>query len=126
MTFTALLVDDESMVLTTLKSVFETRGFEVSTAPSAAAAADQLSRLPFDLVVTDMRMETDTAGLEVVRRAKSQPNNPVVVILSAFPIPATEWRKAGADTMFVKGGGIFHILDDIERLLHDNVNPTPH
>jgi DNA-binding response OmpR family regulator len=117
MPFTALLVDDDSAILSTLKSVFEMRGFEVSTASSAAEAAATLAGFSFDLVVTDMRMETDTAGFDVVRHAKSKANHPVVVILSAFPIPYTEWRNAGVDAMFMKGGGIFRILDDIERLL---------
>ena len=117
MPFTALLVDDDATVLQTLKAVFETREFDVSTAVSAGEAVSTLARLSFDLVVTDMRMETDRSGYEVVRQAKSTANRPVVVILSAYPIPVTEWRKAGADAMFMKGGGIFRILDDIERLL---------
>jgi hypothetical protein len=41
----------------------------------------------------------------------------VIIVLSAYPIPASEWRKAGADAAYMKGGGIFRILDDIERLL---------
>lgn len=117
MPFTALLVDDDAAVLKTLKAVFETREFDVSTAVSAGEAVSTLARLSFDLVVTDMRMETDSSGYEVVRHAKSTANRPVVIILSAYPIPVTEWRKAGADAMFMKGGGIFRILDDIERLL---------
>jgi CheY-like chemotaxis protein len=118
MPFTALIVDDDAAVLSTLKAVFEKRDFDVSTAVSAGEAVSTLARLSFDLVVTDMRMETDVSGFEVVRQAKSTTNRPVVVILSAYPIPVTEWRKAGADAMFTKGGGIFRILDDIERLLH--------
>jgi len=122
MTFTALLVEDDAAVLKTLKSIFETRDFNVATAVSAAEAATMLAQRSFDLVVTDMRMETDTSGFDVVRNAKSTDNRPVVVILSAFPIPITEWRRAGADAMFIKGGGIFRILDDIERLLHKNAS----
>lgn len=125
MPFTALLVDDDDAVLTTLKSVFETRDFDISTAVSAGDAITALTRDSFDLVVTDMRMETDTSGFEVVRHAKSTHNRPVVVILSAYPIPVTEWRMSGADAMFIKGGGIFRILDDIERLLHTHANSRP-
>jgi CheY-like chemotaxis protein len=124
MPFTALLVDDDAAVLKTLKAVFETRDFDVSTAVSAGEAVSTLARLCFDLVVTDMRMETDVSGFEVVRHAKLTTNRPVVVILSAYPIPVTEWRNAGADAMFMKGGGIFRILDDIERLLHKQANPS--
>jgi CheY-like chemotaxis protein len=125
MPFTALLVDDDDAVLKTLRGVFEMRSFDVSTAVSAGEAINTLAQLSFDLVVTDMRMETDTSGFEVVRHAKSKTQQPVVVILSAYPIPVTDWRNAGADAMFVKGGGIFRILDDIERLLHTHANNGP-
>jgi DNA-binding response OmpR family regulator len=121
MAYTALLVDDDNMVLKTLQGVFKTRNFEVSTAVSASEAQKLLAQSCFDLVVTDMRMESETSGFEVVREAKLATNHPVVVILSAYPIPATEWREAGADAMFMKGGGIFRILDDIEKLLHAHV-----
>jgi CheY-like chemotaxis protein len=124
MPFTALLVDDDAAVLKTLKAVFETRDFDVSTAVSAGEAVSTLARLSFDLVVTDMRMETDDSGFEVVRHAKSTGHRPVVIILSAYPIPVNEWRRAGADAMFMKGGGIFRILDDIERLLHKQANAS--
>ncbi len=117
MPFTALLVDDDSAVLTTLKSIFEMQRFTVSTAISAGDAVRMLEQSSFDLVVTDMRMETETAGFEVVRYAKSTSRRPVVILLSAYPIPASEWRKAGADAMFMKGGGIYRMLDDIERLV---------
>jgi hypothetical protein len=45
-------------------------------------------------------METSTAGFEVVKTAKSQPYNPAVVIISAFPDLAADWKSYGADAMF--------------------------
>jgi len=120
MSITTLLVDDDSTILKTLKGIFETRDFHVSTALSAGEAVKTLGQHSFDLVVTDMRMETETSGFEVVRHAKSAGKQPLVIILSAYPIPASEWRDAGADAMFMKGGGIFRILDDIERLVRNH------
>lgn len=125
MPFTTLLVDDDSAILSTLKLVLETRDMKVVTAVSARDALSKMETHLFDLVVTDMRMESDTSGFDVVRGAKSLSNNPVIVILSAFPIPAAEWRKAGAHAAFMKGGGIYRILDDIERLLHAHSSPHP-
>lgn len=113
----ALIIDDEPSILDTLKGLLETREFEVSTASSAHDAIRQLGQLAFDLVLTDMRMESPTAGYEVVRKATSLSPRPVVVILTAFPIPSAEWRASGADALYVKGGGILRILDDLERLL---------
>ncbi len=116
MAIDVLLVDDDAEVLRALTTIFETCDFRVRTASSAAEAIRALAEHPFDLVVTDMRMETQTAGYDVLRAAKGRPNGPAVAILSAFPIPATEWRHAGADTMFLKGVSIDRMLGDLERL----------
>ncbi len=112
-----LLVDDDHPILHMLKSIFESHHFSVSMASSAAEAVRVLDASFFDLVVTDIRMENPTAGYDVIRAAKRQPKPPVVVILSAFPIPAPEWRAAGADAMFMKGGGITRMLDDVQRMV---------
>jgi CheY-like chemotaxis protein len=120
--YRVLIVDDDRAVLNTLKLLFESRHFEVSTAPSAQDAISALATAAFDLVVTDMRMETNSSGFDVVRSAKSQTTKPIVVILSAYPIPAPEWRNAGADAMFMKGGGAFRMLDDIERILRSQAS----
>lgn len=117
MTCRLLIVDDDSAVLRSLKSVFETRSFQVSTASSAAEALRVLGEGCFDLVVTDMRMEKQTSGYDVIRAARQQAPRPMVVVLSAFPIPSSEWRAGGADAMFMKGGGVFRMLDDIEQLI---------
>ena len=37
------------------------------------------------MVITDMRMENDQAGLEVTRAAKAAPYQPAVALLTAFP-----------------------------------------
>lgn len=115
--YKTLIVDDDPAVLQTLKMLFEARHFDVSAVPSAQDAISALATTAFDIVVTDMRMETDTSGFDVLRTAKNQTNKPVVVILSAHPIPASDWRRAGADAMFIKGGGASRILDEIELML---------
>ena len=51
------------------------------------------------MVITDMRMENESAGLEVVRAAKQAPYQPAVAMLTAFPVPGSEWRDEGMDEM---------------------------
>ena len=65
-----LLVDDELAILLTLKAILEINGFEVVTAASAKEAIQKLKKNSFHMVITDMRMETDKAGYDVVRAAK--------------------------------------------------------
>ena len=82
-----LLVDDELAILLTLRAILEMNGFEVETAASAREAEGKLAKGDFHMVITDMRMETETAGYDVIRMAKLQEYNPAVAILTAYPVP---------------------------------------
>ena len=88
-----LLVDDELAILLTLKAVLEINGFEVETAASAQEAKAKLRTGKYHMVITDMRMESETAGIEVVRAAKKAANQPAVAMLTAFPLPASSGRN---------------------------------
>jgi DNA-binding NtrC family response regulator len=115
--FRILIVDDESSILGLLKSVLELSSFEPHTARSAAEAKSLLSQQTFDVVLTDMRMETATAGFDVVRAARQLDPAPVIAILTAFPISSTEWRPSGADALMVKGADIMNLPDKLLKLL---------
>lgn len=112
-----LLVDDEVAILLTLKAILEMNGFEVETATSAREAAKKLPENEYQMVITDMRMETESAGYEVVRVAKQQPYNPATAILTAYPALTGEWKQAGAQSLLVKPVGTEDLLRQIEALL---------
>jgi DNA-binding response OmpR family regulator len=112
-----LLVDDELAILLTLKAVLEMNDFEVETAASAREARSKLRAGTFHMVITDMRMESESAGLEVVRAAKQAPYLPAVAMLTAFPVAGSEWRDEGMDEMLVKPMNIMNLLRQIEALL---------
>ena len=80
-----LLVDDDLAVLLTLKAVLEINGFEVETAGSSAEAFARLEAGVYHMVISDLRMETDEAGLEVIRAARRQSYSPATALLTAFP-----------------------------------------
>jgi len=113
-----LLADDELTILLTLKAILEMNGFEVETAASAREAEDKLRTRTFDMVITDMWMETETAGLEVIRAARSQPYNPATAVLTAYPnLGMAARRNGGADTLLVKPTNTGDLLRQIEALL---------
>lgn len=112
-----LLVDDDKTILEMLKNVFEEKGFRLTTADSAEAGIAALSKHEFELVVTDIRMETSTAGFEVIKAAKAQPRPPIIVILTAFPLPTGEWRRTGADAFLLKAGSIIDRLDEFRAMV---------
>ncbi len=112
-----LLVDDDPVILSTLKVVFQTRGYAVTTAESATAAKEALGQAEFELVVTDMKMESETAGFEVAQIANSQQYRPAVIILTAFPLLAAQWRGAGAHAVLLKPASIHEMWLAIDELL---------
>ncbi len=112
-----LLVDDELAILLTLKAVLEIQGFDVETAASAREAKSKIRAHTYHMVITDMRMENERAGMEVVHAARQAEYDPAIAMLTAFPLPGEEWQGAGADRMLVKPMGTNDLLLQIEALL---------
>ena len=112
-----LLVDDEPAILLTLKALLEIHGFDVETANSARDAKSKLRSSTFVMVITDMRMENDEAGLEVARAAKKAAYEPAVALLTAFPLSDDGWRNDGADEMLVKPMNSKVLIQQLEALL---------
>jgi CheY-like chemotaxis protein len=120
-----LVVDDEEPVASMLKVVLESNGYTVVTASSAAAAVRVLSAEAFEVVLTDMKMESDSAGYEVVRAARALPEPPGVVILTAYPLLANDWRAAGADAAMSKPSQMGLLLEVVDDLVQKRRNRTP-
>jgi DNA-binding response OmpR family regulator len=112
-----LLVDDEVAVLLTLKAVLEISGFDVETATSARDGKSKLKKRTYDMVITDMRMESDEAGREVIFAARTAPYHPAVALLTAFPMADDDWQNMGADKMLVKPMQTRSLIQQIEKLL---------
>jgi DNA-binding response OmpR family regulator len=111
-----LVVDDEPSITMMLRMILGSEGLEVSTANSAAEAQGVLAKTAFDVVVTDMRMETPVAGMQVAGFAKASRSKPAVVILSAFPMQTNEWAGF-ADVYLQKGGSVTELVEVVENLL---------
>jgi DNA-binding response OmpR family regulator len=112
-----LLVDDELAILLTLKTILEIHNFEVETAASAKEAISKLKGNTFHMVITDMKMEHDKAGYDVIRAAKKTDYNPAVAILTAYPLLGGDWKTQGANSMLVKPMNTDDLLRRIEVLL---------
>ncbi|HEY0306678.1 MAG TPA: response regulator, partial [Acidobacteriaceae bacterium] len=112
-----LLVDDEISILLTLKAVLEISGFDVDTAASAREGKQRIKHREYDMIITDMRMENDDAGVEVIACARTAPYAPAVALLSAFPVAEEDWQGMGADQMLVKPMQTHLLLRQLESLL---------
>jgi DNA-binding response OmpR family regulator len=112
-----LLADDELAILLTLKAVLEINGFEVDTAASAQEAVGKLQTNSYHMVITDMKMEGEESGYEVIRAARQTAYDPAVAILTAYPLLGTDWKAKGAQSMLVKPMNTDDLLRQIEALL---------
>jgi len=98
-----LIADDELLISKCVATFLETRNFEVQTVGSAASALVALNSTEFDVVITDIALETQTAGYDIVRAAKSQSYEPEVVVFTSLEVDAAEWKKRGVKKLFAKG-----------------------
>jgi len=112
-----LLVDDDVAVLLTLKAVLEISGFDVDTAASGREGKSKLRTREYHMVISDMRMESDAAGAEVIAAARSASYHPAIALLTAFPMAEDDWLGIGADKMLVKPMHTRILLEQIEKLL---------
>jgi len=113
-----LLVDDELAILLTLRAILEMNGFEVETASSGQEAIAKLQTGdPYHMVISDLKMETESAGYDVLRAAKQLASSPAVAVLTAFPTLGSGWESEGADSMLVKPMNTEDLLRQIEVLL---------
>ena len=115
-----LLVDDEIPVLLTMKAVLEISGFDVDTATSAREGKSRIKKNEYQMVITDMRMESEAAGREVIQAARTAPYHPAIALLTAFPTSDEDWRDMGADKMLVKPMQTAQLIQQLEKLLENH------
>ena len=100
------LIDDDTFVRDAMALGLGDAGFEVITAPGAAAGLDVLDREHIDVVITDMNMP-GTGGAQFIPEARARwPQMPIVAISGAAVIDgrntADVARALGADATLIK------------------------
>ncbi len=92
-----LVVDDEPKLGKLVAEMLELDGHQMERAAGGREALVRLAASRFDVVVTDLRMP-DVDGLAVLRAARSLPEPPEVVVMTAYASAesAVEAMKAGA------------------------------
>ena len=111
-----LLVDDDVAVLLTFKAVLEISGFDVDTAASAREGKSRIRSREYHMIISDMRMESDVAGREVIQAARTASYHPAVALLTAFPEDEVGWDGAGPDKVLIKATQTRVLLQQIEKL----------
>jgi YesN/AraC family two-component response regulator len=83
MKYKILLVDDDKFILQSIGSILEKNGYQVTKADSGQKAIDVIKKQEFDLILTDLIMDT-VDGIEVLKKAKETNPDTMVIILTGF------------------------------------------
>jgi CheY-like chemotaxis protein len=77
-----LLVDDDPTARLTLQTILEAGGYHVEAAASAAEAVGKMEKKVYELVLSDLRMESPEAGYKVLAHARLMDYKPATAIFT--------------------------------------------
>ena len=122
-----LLLDDEANVREVLSLSLASLGHEVTAVETPQAAYQALSAQSFDIVITDLRMEGENQGLEVVRHSKQLQPQAIVLLLTAYASAETavEAMRNGAFDYITKPVSRAELGEVIERALATKQSSQP-
>ena len=78
-----LLVDDDPTSRLTVQTILEAGGYHVDSAASAAEAYAKMEKREFELVLSDVGIESPNSGYEVLAHARMMDYRPATAILTA-------------------------------------------
>ncbi|MDP1733583.1 MAG: sigma-54 dependent transcriptional regulator [Sulfuritalea sp.] len=116
-----LIVDDEKVALRNLEHVMKKEGYEVTATQSGANALALLGRQPFDVVLTDLRMEK-TDGMQILEKCRATCPDTEVILITGY---AT--LESAVDAM--KHGAFYYIakpfrLDEVRKVVAEALAKT--
>jgi len=121
---TILAIDNDQLVLMSLKIVFQDQNVEIATATSGAQGLALLKQNPrlYSLVLLDFDMKTNGVGLngdEVARQLKAIRNDVRIIMVSGHNTPETieACLQAGAEQFVVKGSDTDRLVNIVRSAL---------
>src|ERR1700688_1796017 len=94
-----LLVDDDPTSRLTLQTVLQAGGYRVDSAASAAEAVGKLEEQEYELVLSDLQMESPEAGLKVLAHARMRDYKPATAIVTSS---SNQDQPANRSRMLIK------------------------
>jgi response regulator RpfG family c-di-GMP phosphodiesterase len=113
-----LVVDDERVIREILADFLAMEGFWVRTADDGSNALVELSRQPYDLVLSDLKMP-NMGGIELLTAISKHTPNVVTVLMTGFGTVETaiEAMKKGAYDYILKPFKVEEVVHTVRRAL---------
>jgi CheY-like chemotaxis protein len=113
-----LLVDDDPTSRLTLQTVLQAGGYHVDAAASAAEAVGKLEEFEYQLVLSDLQLESPEAGLKVLAHAKMMDYKPATAIVTTYQNSRQQPMKQPSH-MLIKPEDIPELLGKVANLISD-------
>jgi len=112
-----LVLDDEPIVCKRLKPTFIKAGYDVQTFTDSKLALEAFEKQPFDIVITDLKMQ-GFDGMQFLTRVKEAAPETGVIVITGFATMETakESFHKGAFDFMAKPFKLSDILEAVRRL----------
>ena len=114
-----LLVDDDPTSRLTLQTVLEAGGYRVDAAASAAEAVGKLEEQEYELVLSDLQMESPRAGLKVLAHARMMDYKPATAIVTTYQNAKPQITKPQKSRMLIKPEDVPGLLSKVANLISE-------
>ncbi len=116
-----LLVDDDPASRLTLQTVLRAGGYHVDSAASAAEAVSLLDDSEYELVLTDLQMESPEAGLRVLAHARLMDYKPATALITTYrdAPPKRRSSRKKAPTVLIEPEDLPALLTKVADLVSE-------
>ncbi len=113
-----LVVDDNPAARLTLETLLKAGGYSVDSAASAAEAVEKLEEQEYELVLSDLRMESPDAGYRVLAHARTVGNRPAMALITT----ETSRGVLDQDRAYIQPQGVQELLTQVADLISERAS----
>lgn len=110
------MADDNPAARLTLQTVLEAGGYTVDAAASAAEAVGKLEQKEYELVLTDLHMESPESGLRVLAHARMMDYKPATALITTY---LKKQAKISQEPMLIEPENLPELLDKVADLISE-------
>ena len=111
-----LVVNDDPASRLTLQTLLSAGGYHVDAAATAAEAVGKMDQQEYELVLSDLQMESPEAGLRVLAHAEIMTYEPATALVTTWQNSSTR-EQAGSGRVLIATEDIPDLLSSVACLI---------